>query len=957
MTIVLENGTAASTFLDLKELTNLLLDVVEEKTGYPKDMVGTSQNLEGELGIDSIKRIEVIGALLQRLPQKHRDSLSERRGQLNTQPTLDGMLKILATRSPSGEELRPFDLAEVGKSVVTGRLPRYCLQPKQELADSGAPRALCEGSFILTDDGAGVAELLAERLRAAGRRVSILNREALASEETLIRWVKEQHATNPTVGGIVHLAPLGAAPLSAPDLETVLPLWRTELQLNEKSLFILIRELDAVLAETAHVVTTSGLGGLYGRGGTAVPQEPILAGGAIGLLKSYSEERPERRVKAIDLDRSMSSEILASLVFDELGLCVGRQEVGYPDGKRTIFHTVPTDLVSEDTLPPLTGLVLVTGGARGVTAEVLRDLASPGVIFALTGRRPLPTAEPPSIAALGTVSSLKSYFIDEARSGRAARTPKQIEDEVQGVLSARETLANLADFRSRGALAEYHAVDVVDAPALKSIIDDLVARHGPLVGVIHGAGVIEDKLVAQKSSDSWTRVVETKVIGLLNLQRFVSAEDLRFFSVFSSVAGRYGNSGQADYATANELMNRLCCQLNERYQGKVRVNAFCWGPWGPTTFGAGMVTKETEAKFKEKGVELVSASVGREMFRREVFSHQSEVEVVCGEGPWERREDALGRRNRSSGGLKKPAGPLLGVTTSSTDKKGIQTVSFRIGEAHEYLSDHRIDGVQVLPAAAALELMAEAVASCWPRWKVIEARDIRLLSGIKITELGRNLQVILTPPAYGSSEGFDVACVLVSPGEENRQGPSHYRAVIRLEQAFPIAPSAPQLPRVEKQIESSGCYREHLFHGPRFQVFKGQLGLAQAGAHGIVERTNPQEWLTLASDASWIFDPGVVDAAPQMSIVVSRHFNSTTTLPTRFGRVVRYVEKLPPQMTILYERLTPEDSSRDLANISYLDEQGNIVLRIEELECIASADLNRLGSQNSSPWVASEVAP
>ena len=77
-------------------LTNVLLGIVEEKTGYPRDMVGLDQNLEADLGIDSIKRIEVVGAMLQSLPEKQREAMTSQRSKLNTQATLNGMLDLLA---------------------------------------------------------------------------------------------------------------------------------------------------------------------------------------------------------------------------------------------------------------------------------------------------------------------------------------------------------------------------------------------------------------------------------------------------------------------------------------------------------------------------------------------------------------------------------------------------------------------------------------------------------------------------------------------------------------------------------------------------------------------------------------------------------------------------------------------------------------------------------------------
>ena len=92
----------ASAELGRDKLADMLLGIIEEKTGYPRDMVGLDQGLEADLGIDSIKRIEVVGAMLQALPEQMREALTPNRSKLNTQATLDGMLDILVQAAPGG---------------------------------------------------------------------------------------------------------------------------------------------------------------------------------------------------------------------------------------------------------------------------------------------------------------------------------------------------------------------------------------------------------------------------------------------------------------------------------------------------------------------------------------------------------------------------------------------------------------------------------------------------------------------------------------------------------------------------------------------------------------------------------------------------------------------------------------------------------------------------------------
>ncbi|MFY9514304.1 MAG: SDR family NAD(P)-dependent oxidoreductase, partial [Rubrivivax sp.] len=724
--------------------------------------------------------------------------------------------------------------------------------------------------------------------------------------------------------------------------------WRAGLQQTEKSLFLLLRALSPVLAEGAHVVAASDLGGLFGREGTALPELRLLSG-AVGALKSLREERLDLRVKAVDLDPKRTAAELAADLLGEIELVGGRQEVGYPEGRRTVFKTMAEEPAIDSTrqaaLDPL--VVLATGGARGITAEVLRELARAGNTLVLTGRSALVEAEDSASAALASADTLRQHFVAQVRAGALKLTPGEIQRRVQGVIDQREMRANVADFRAAGAAVEYHAVDVTDEASIAALLADLQRRHGRVDGVVHGAGVIEDKRLADKRSDSWSRVVDTKIIGLLLLAKLLDAKTLKFFTVFSSVAGRYGNSGQSDYATANELMNRLCQSLQARWGDSVAVSALCWGPWGATKFGAGMVTADTEAKFAEKGVYLVSASLGRRLFRDEIVRRAgTPVEVVCGEAPWEQREAEQGRIERQAAQPQGPElGPLLGHAVPISRPTGERIVPLRLDPTrHLYLQEHALDGKLVLPAAAALELMAEAARALWPGWQVVEVREHKLLKGVDMDMSGRDLQVFLSPPPYGSSEGFEVSAQLQSD-LGNGRAMTHYRCVVRLEQMLPTALPAPRQFHDDKALSVAKAYGEWLFHGPRFQVIEQIEGLSPAGSGARVRPSRPSLWLSRpASDQpGWLFDPALLDAAAQMAWLWARAYRDESALPARFGRVVRYRDSLPERLHMEYERIESGDPTLVRGNVTFFDEQGEPVLAIEELDSIASAALNRLG--------------
>ena len=634
------NGETES--IDREKMTDILLTIIEDKTGYPRDMVGLDQNLEADLGIDSIKRIEIVRALLKALPH-YGQALGEDRGGLNTQPTINSMLDLLGELKVKGGTTVPFNQTGMGSEAYRASHPfRYVMKPRHESIDEFALKRLGQGHFIITQDTLGIAAELSDLLCACKCTVSIIEREVLKDENSLKQWCLSFENQVDTIAGIVHLAQIGSDWLQA---DAPIQAWRSQLMLNEKSLFILLHDLNGKLNDDAHILSASALGGLFNRNGNNA-SGLSLQSGAVGLLKSLQEESPKLRVKTVDIDSEQQIKAITASIMDELELAGGRLEIGYPDGKRTIFHTVDESLEDKDErLDSISDLVvLATGGLRGVTAELLRELALPGNTLLLTGRSSFPEDEPEYLKSLITPSDLRQYFISEVRNGQLHMTPAEIQHNVKSILAAREMRNNINDFRQRGAKVEYYSVNATDDDAMRQLLDSIYDQYAGINAVVHGAGVIEDKLLVDKTSDSWSRVVETKVLGLLLLQKYLHPESLRFFTVLSSVAGRYGNSGQSDYATANELMNRLCCQLSNNWGNKVRVKAFCWGPWGRLTFGHGMVTEETEAKFARRSIFLVSPETGSRHFKDEL-THEGchNIEIICGEGPWEQIEADIGR--------------------------------------------------------------------------------------------------------------------------------------------------------------------------------------------------------------------------------------------------------------------------------------------------------------------------
>ncbi len=572
-------GSGESGSIESLDPLEVLTAIVSERTGYPAEMLDPDLDLEADLSIDSIKRIEILGILNDRISLAgglggDRDAILE---ELALVRTLRGMAEFIEERAqgaapepaePAGEsvtESHRDPYAGDEPSPLDRRVFRVRAIPTPDPTESVAGKRL-----LLTDDGRGVASELAGLLRADGAEVTIGNAEDLSEG----------------FDGVVHLAPL--APNSGPQ--------------DVKTLFDLARAL--VHNEGRLLIGVTGIGGAFGydANGAGRPGQ----GGVAGLLKSLAKEWPEGRVRAVDVDPHESPATVAGWVFSEIVADGDRVQVGWRGGARHELELVEEDLPDPGGTSPASPLdadavVLVTGGARGITAHVSIELARRfGCALELVGRTPVPSSgEPAEVAGLDDPRDLKRRLMEDDPN---ASLP-EIESRARAILAEREVRSTLEAIEAAGGRARYHALDVRDEAALGRLVDEIYERHGRLDGVIHAAGTIEDKLLVHKTRDSFSRVFDTKVVPALTLADRLRG-DTRFLVFFSSLAGVIGNAGQTDYAAANDVLDTLALHLNSN--GTTRVLSVDWGPWD----AIGMVGEELRREYARRGIGLIPIDVG-----------------------------------------------------------------------------------------------------------------------------------------------------------------------------------------------------------------------------------------------------------------------------------------------------------------------------------------------------------
>jgi NAD(P)-dependent dehydrogenase (short-subunit alcohol dehydrogenase family) len=397
-------------------------------------------------------------------------------------------------------------------------------------------------------------------------------------------------------------------------------------------LFNVLKQFYADLRTSAErggawVLNFTSLDGKFGLGRPS--PLPLAQAATIGMFKTVAKEWPEVSVKSVDLDPDMDPQLQFSHIIEEIQSDDGLVEVGISDNARWRIALVNEARMPDKRAHPefdTDSVVLVTGGARGITAEVTKHLARevrPRLI--IVGRTSLAADEPSETRGLADAASLRKHLIAAMRRDNPAVTPARVEESVREILKHRQICSNINELEQAGSIVEYHSLDVRDPEQFGALIDRVYQQYGRLDGVIHGAGIIEDKRIHDKTLDSFTKVFSTKVHSAIVLANKLRGDSLKFLVFFSSVSARFGNAGQIDYSAANEYLNKLAVHLDAKWPG--RVVAIQWGPWE-----GGMVSEELGRLYAANGVRLIPAREGAEMLLSELLLDgraSPEVLIAC----------------------------------------------------------------------------------------------------------------------------------------------------------------------------------------------------------------------------------------------------------------------------------------------------------------------------------------
>ncbi|MDA0225797.1 MAG: SDR family NAD(P)-dependent oxidoreductase, partial [Proteobacteria bacterium] len=557
----------------------------------------------------------------------------------------------------------------------------------------------------------------------------------------------------------------------------------------------------------------------------------------------------------------------------------------------------------------------------GVTGDAVLALARasrPTLI--LLGRTEIGESEPAWLQDLQTETGIKKALFERRRGV----SPKEIEAACRNVLAGREIRTQLGRLQASGAKVFYYTLDVRDGAAVTRTLSEVRQRHGAIHGLIHGAGVLADRRIEDKSAEQFDLVYGTKVTGLRNMLAALAQEDLKLIALFSSYSARFGRIGQADYAAANEVLNKLA-QFESRRRPNCRVISFNWGPWN-----GGMATPEIRKRFAQEAIGLIEPQAGADFFVRELCAdNKGAVEVL-----------AIAPFDNSASPDAKPPAPQVPESVAFSREVSVGALPF--------LESHVFNGRAVLPAALMVEWLAQAALHGNPGMAFHGLDNFKVLKGV-VLDAGQSISVSLCTATARQQDALHLVPVRMTSLRDGREILHAQADVLLTTEKLPTAPAAAVV-----DIPGGGFADPYalgvLFHGVALQGIERVEAIAERGVAALLKAASaPIKWMTHPLRGTWIADPLALDSAFQMMILWSTAHRGAPSLPSALRSYRQFVSVFPKGGSRAVVAVAIGISAIATATIQFFDRQGNLLASAEGCEFVMDAALheafrlNRLG--------------
>jgi len=529
----------------------------------------------------------------------------------------------------------------------------------------------------------------------------------------------------------------------------------------------------------------------------------VLVGGAASFARTVHLEAKNLHTCVVEVPPEHPD--AAAWVLAEALAARGYAEAHYTsDGRRWEPVLRPLEFEPDECELPLTtsDVLVVTGGARGITAEcALRLARESGARLAIFGLSQ-PTAD----------------------------------DEI---------ITNLERMKAAGIDFRYYSVDVTNAAATREAVREVEKDLGPVTAILHGAARNVPCLIENLNSKAISETVAPKIQGAQNLLAAINPEHLRLFITFSSIIARTGLPGEAHYGLANEWLTRLTTQWQTTHP-HCRCLAIEWSVWSGVGMGARLGTVDSLVR---RGITPIPVEKGLDSLRKLLCRKSGNVAAVV-----------MGRlRDMPTLKVERPELPFLRFLEKPRVyyPKIELVVDAELSTATDpYLDDHIFRGERLLPAVMGMEAMAQVFMALTETNEPPAFEQVKFERPVVISEgAAHTIRVAALVRAVGSVE------VVLRSSETGFQV-DHFRAMCRVASA-PLDQALRTVdPRTIGLDPHHDLYGKVLFHTGRFQRLREYRALAATKCAAEIMPDGTTTWFGRYLPGGLVLgDPGARDAA------------------------------------------------------------------------------------------------
>ena len=607
--------------LDLVEpdLKNKVVNLVALKTGYPTDVIDIDLDVESELGLDSIKQVEIIRTITDQLNIDFGANIRLQRYKITTLRKLINLCSNLLIESSLVAQKQEVANDELLCDRIEDKWHTNCYRWISEkvsaplLANTDKQKLAGKHVLLLCPDQ-HVTDLLNEYLLAAKAKVFVC-------------LLQEQPIKLPDNIDLV----LNASSYKEDDRDCFdkSDKWWQQIKARVDNLLTLAKHLTKMMRKNSNkqavwVEITSLGGDLSGTESTIVSSK---AGLGLGLMRCLVQEfSPRLEGLCLDFDSKQTDQQFAQVVCNELQYDIHHSEIGYVKGARFEIRW------KKEKLTPAQGqlvlnsksVVLAIGGTRGITASVCHEIAKSQAQIIIVGKSAVALKNDNQVKQLIEFEQVKRTLLEDFKKQNKPIIPAQINKLAWEKVWQSERLWNIQCL-SKATHAIYRQCDIADAQSVACLVKELKEKYGRLDLVINGAGGLILKSTEDITGEEFLDNIQAKALGTACLINALSEIPVNAFINFSSVAGRWGNKGQSSYAAGHEVAAILVSAMRRKNKSRW-INLF-FGPW----LNVGMVrVGDVENRLKKQGSDFITPKAGNDFFLNEIISQSNCNVAFCG---------------------------------------------------------------------------------------------------------------------------------------------------------------------------------------------------------------------------------------------------------------------------------------------------------------------------------------